>query len=260
MSTVLDATVCLLLVSAAALTLSLGSGGVPGTPDADEPADVLSTSTAAVPHENGTAHDALAGHLATATVLGSTVDGQRLDRSEYPQAVSATVGNSTGERVSVVATWQPFPDASLEGRVRLGTAPPPDASVGTATMTVSSGLDEVSLQPSSDDARSYEDVATAVAAELVRWLFPPETTRAALVDRRRADATTARYDHTAATLGVDVGGELHEANATGANRRLAEALAVHVAADLREAYPTPAAAAADARPERVEIVVRRWEP
>lgn len=145
-STVLDASICLLLVSASVLTLV----GIPtddgGDPDAaDETAELLATSTAQVTYvvgdENRIAHDTLAGLLATAAVASAGADDSKgVSANEFERAVTERV-NRTLRRsggAQVVARWESSGDPSLSGRTIAGGRPPPDADVHAAVFSVSS--------------------------------------------------------------------------------------------------------------------------
>ncbi|UPV73314.1 hypothetical protein M0R89_12245 [Halorussus limi] len=162
-STVLDVSLCLLLVSASALTLAgtpmsetrNESGAGPATaPDAaDEAATVLATSTASVTYrapssdaaaagvgdpENRTVHDTLAGLLAGAVAAKAGPD----PATDFARAVAARVGRAlhrSGGRAQVVArrtTARTSGRSVGSGRVVAGPAPPPDADVYAAAFSV----------------------------------------------------------------------------------------------------------------------------
>ncbi|WP_128477985.1 DUF7284 family protein [Halorussus pelagicus] len=160
-STVLDVSLCLLLVSASALTLA-GTpaqdrrSGPPTAPDsADEAATLVATSTASVTYRpadsanentrNRTVHDTLAGLLASA----SAANAEPESATDFVRAATATVGRAlrrAGISAQVVArpsetlptsyspTSQSTPERS--GRVVAGPAPPPDADVYAAAVAV----------------------------------------------------------------------------------------------------------------------------
>jgi hypothetical protein len=172
-STVLDASLCLLLVGASAATLA----GTPvandpadavGPDTADRAADLLTTSTASVSYEveasaepaarshtrNRTVHDTLAGLLASA----ARADARSARRpaaapTPFVAAVTARVGRALrgldvrrrppDVAVQVVARSAGVPrrsrtrsDAARGGRVVAGTPPPPDADVHAAGFAV----------------------------------------------------------------------------------------------------------------------------
>lgn len=140
-STVVDAALCLLLVSAAALALA----GVERSPppergDAAAVAESLAATTATVDYRlpasaverdrprNRTAHGTLASLLA---------DAARLDRRDRPRGFAARVRTH-------VETWLRGFDARVQVRVDAGSppplvvgrSPPPDATVDAATLRV----------------------------------------------------------------------------------------------------------------------------
>lgn len=163
-STVLDASLCLLLVSASAVTLA----GTPvaseptatvGPDTADETADLLTTSTARVSYEadaasgtgtardrNLTVHDTLAGLLASAASAdaglevadGSSATAQNRSTA-FVRAVTERVGRALRRPdvgVQVVALRSPTaPNSTHGGRVVAG-ATPPDGDVHAAGFTV----------------------------------------------------------------------------------------------------------------------------
>jgi hypothetical protein len=260
-STVLDVSVCLLLVGAAMTTLAVGvpadgrNAVAASTPDADGAARTLGTVTAAVLGPNDrTAHGTLADHLARAAVANATLDDASLSAGDYAEAVTAETAGTTDRRVAVTARWQPYPDASLRGVVSAGRSPPADAEVAVTRHVVAVGVDAPPRAPD-----SFAALARTLARAYVEWRFPPERTRAALVDGRTAPLVADRYRAVAAELDVDIEGPLTEANARGANDRLAAALADHLEADLRQRYDSPRAAAAASSPGSAVLVVRRWE-
>ncbi|QLD86293.1 hypothetical protein HWV23_11350 [Natronomonas halophila] len=261
-STVLDVAVCLLLVGAAMTTLTVGipnggrhTVGDSTTPDADVPARTLATVTADVSApRNRTVHGTLADHLGRAAVANTSLDGDSLSDGEYAGAVATETAETTGRRVAVTARWEPYPGAPLRGTVTAGRMPPTDADVAVTRHVVATGIDASMADPD-----SFGTLARALATAYVEWRFPPERTRAALVDERTAPATADRYRTAAAPLGADIEGALAEADTRRTNELLANALANRLEADLRERYDTPAAAAEASAPDRTVLVVRRWD-
>ena len=175
-STVLDAAMCLLLVSAGAVTLVTvpDAGGVESPVDtggerlsgddpdrADALATTLTTVTASVnytlapgarrasgtsvafPHTEGpqferTSRGTLAGLLADAAVAGVRVDGRRLDHTgdDFRRGVRARTLETVGANVQVVAVWRPVSDGPIEGRLVVGPDPPADRSVHASVVRV----------------------------------------------------------------------------------------------------------------------------
>jgi hypothetical protein len=181
-STVLDAALCLLLVSAGAVTLvtvpdaggagarsDAGTSGIAAdSPDrADALATTLTTATASVnyslapgarrasgtrvafPHTDGpqferTSRGTLAGLLADATLAGVRVDGTRLDHAgdEFRRGVRARTLEAVGANTQVVAAWRPAPEGPVAGQFVVGPDPPADRSVHAAVVRAPTGFSE----------------------------------------------------------------------------------------------------------------------
>ena len=259
MSTVLDVAICLLLVGVAVGTLvaAVPDGDRHSTVDGDPDATSVGTVTATVPVADGhETHGTLARHLARASVLSATLEGERLLDSSYPGATRRAVERRTADRVRITARWRPYPDAPLAGRLAVGPRPPSTADVAATRLSVDSGMNA----PSGVD--SNESLAAAVAEAYIERLFPPARTRIRLVDRRTAPATADRYRSIAGVLGADVDEPLVDALPRQANERLAAELADRLAAELRSGAASEASSSVPdgGGTGRVEIVVRRWEP
>lgn len=145
-STVLDVSLCLLFVTASALTL-VGtplvdrSSPEAGPDSADEAAEVLTTTTASVTYGSGdrnrTAHDTLSGLLASA-VLADTDSASAI---EFRSAVTSRVGRALRDLdvdaqvvADPVAESRPAPVP--ESPLTVGTEPPSNADVHAATVAV----------------------------------------------------------------------------------------------------------------------------
>lgn len=257
MSTVLDVAFCLLLVGVAVTTLTVAAPDESRsvTIDSDPTAQSIATVTATVRAADGQqAHGTLANHLARATIINATTDGEQIARSTYPDAVSREIENHTGVRSHITARWEPYPDAPIESQVSVGSPPPETADVATTTLTVDSGI------ASSDVSESFDSIAESIAEAYVTRLFPPERTRVRLVDARTATPTAERYEEAAETFEADLSEEISDASARGANERLTVALAEEIESDLRDRYETADEAADETGADKVVIVVRRWEP
>ena len=256
-STVLDVSLCLLLVGVAVTTLvvgvPVGDGELP--PRADSTARTVATATTTVPSTlEHPSHDTLAGHLGAAALANSRIGGSRTTASQYPASVRSAVDDSIGRRVFVTARWEPYPDAPLSGSVSVGERPPRDVSVAVTRLTIDSGV-----RPPRN-ATTFAALSSGLASGYVSWLFSPERTRALLVDSRTAPAVSARYRRVSDTVAADVRQPLGNARVRGANDALARTLAARLRRDLREQYDSPAAARRNVTVGRVEIAVRRWDP
>lgn len=283
-STVLDAAVCLLMVSGAVLAVTgAGAPSAPGVDRADATAETLATATASVnytlapgarrardtgvafPRTSGPAfertdHGSLAGLLAEAAVGSPTVDGTPLTHThdDFASAVRAAVRSEVGGDVQVVAVWRPYPDASVGGRVAVGSRPPPGATVHAATLSLPSGVPPARAD-ARDAAGGYDAVARVVAVRVVAGLFPPGPARLALGgDYPVSRLVRHRYRRAAAEFGADVDGPLRRDDPHAANARLVDAVAPVLAREMRRRFETPGAAADAVRTGTVRVVVRRW--
>jgi len=277
-STVFDVTVCLLLLSAAVVTLSL-SGAEAGTADrtAEETASVLAATTADVEYRLDTGrlaesldserlerrfadrdawlddrrrHGTLAGLLARAAIGATELDGAELapETAGFRAAVTEEVAATLPARTAVTARWRPYPGAPVNGTVVVGEQPPSGADVQTATL-------ELPVTPGIDpDSRSYRGLADALATGIVDATLPQRSV--ALGDAGITAATVHRYR---VLTGERVEDRLLGAEIGPLNRAATAELADTLRADLRDRFATPTAAAAAATPGTVWVTVRRWD-
>lgn len=284
LSTVLDVAVFLLLVSAAATTLTLPTEE-PAAPDAEPARTVVATSTASVnyslspgaraadprltrfPRTDGPefrrhAHGSLGGLLGEAAVRNASIDGRLVTHTATGMA--ASVGNATaaatGPRTHVRATWRPFRGSSITGKVAAGTPPPADATVAAETLTVDSGVTERRTRALRAANRSgFEGVARVAANATVRLLVPADGMRLALHGDYPVDRLAAhRYRRLGRLLDANVSTAVVEEQPRVANDALRDALAGRFEAAMRAEFDTPQAAARAVRAGEVRVVVRRW--
>ncbi|WP_224269892.1 DUF7284 family protein [Haloprofundus salinisoli] len=284
-SSVLDATLCLLLVSAAAVTLVDVSPRPERTDvDASEAAETLSTSTAEIeyslasgarragdserfPATDGPAfgrhaHGTFAQLLAESTLATPTVGGERVTHAgdDFRRRVRAAVARSLPPRTHVVAEWRPHPGSSVTATTALGEEPPASADVHVAVLSVPTGS-EIDDDAAARRAISegFAGVATVVSERLVRTWFPPRRARLALGDDYPASALVRhRYRRTAELAGATLPPTLNRSTVSAANARLVSALEPRVEADLRERFDSPSSAAVALSDGEVQITVRRW--
>lgn len=279
-SAALDACLCLLLVSAAAVTVtSIDEPGPERTGDrADSVAETLSVETAQVaytlrpvdsertdasPEYERTAHGTLASLLARATVSTVHVDGEPLTRTRegFLTAVLAVVRDRLPARTQVVVEFSPYPGAHLGHDVTVGPTPPPDADVHAATVRASSGVTAPENAPETATTDGFDGLSNAVATALVDGLFPPEAGRLALAgDPPVQSLVDHRYARASEHYRVQTREAIERGDTRTANRRLAEAIADRVAEDLRDRFDSAAAAADSLRLGEVNVSVRTWSP
>ncbi|WP_157972643.1 DUF7284 family protein [Haloprofundus halophilus] len=284
-SSVLDAALCLLLVSAAAVTLvDVPSSHGSSDAGASRTVKTLSTSTAEVEYSLATgarraddperfpatdgpafdrhAHGTLAQLLAESTLATPAVGGERPTHAgtDFRRRVRAAVGRSLPPRTHVVAEWRPHPGSSIAGTATVGERPPPSADVHVAVLSVPTGTevdDDAAARRAMDDG--FAGVATVVSERLVRTWFPPRRTRLALDDDYPTSALVRyRYRRTAELAGATLPPTLNRSTVPAANARLVSALEPRVEADLRERFDSPAAAAVSLSGGAVRITVQRW--
>ncbi|WP_336336939.1 DUF7284 family protein [Haloarcula brevis] len=285
-SAVADVTVFLLLVGAAAGAIVGGVGSQASTATANPAAAqaaTLATSTASVEYDlvvppfegheppdsatrrRRTSHGTVAELLGEAAMSGVTVDGERLSNAgkNFESRVGATTRDrlhSRGHRTAVRVTWSPYPGAPVGSAYHVGDRPPETVDVRAATVTVPSGMENVS-EPARDAARTsgYEGVAAVVARSVVDGLFPPAQSRYALRGGYPADVLMrARYERMAELTGTTVAVERD--STTELNRHLTAALAATLRTDMRSRYDSPDDAARAVRTSRVRVTVRTWSP
>ena len=282
-STVLDAVLCLLLISAAVVTVTTATPREPaGEGRAADVAATLTTTTASVNYTltprtgttavdvpsrsarfDRTSHGTLAELLACAAVARIEVDGERLwhARDDFGRAVVRSVqGVVRPNHTRITAAWRPYPESSMEGRVVVGSRPPPGRPVHAATVEVSSAF-PTTREASRRAARSrgIDGVAGVVADGFVRGLFPAARTRTAAGGASPSAALVRhRYRRVSTRLGVSEPPRLADGGVTDANARLESALSDRVARDLRSTNTSATAAAEGVRLGRVRIVVRTW--
>lgn len=283
-SAVLDAGLCLLLVSAAAVTVTSVPAPSP-TPDrADAVAETLTATTAEIPYALGpvpggesgdeggsasnpeldrVAHGTLASLLADAAVRTVRIDGEALvDTSDaYGTAVREAVLEALPPRTRVVVSWEPTPDSHLDRRFSVGPTPPPDADVHAETVRAPSGVSPPANASTLARTAGFDGVARAVADSLVEGLFPPEEGRLALGDDAPIDTLVRhRYRRASEQYGVETAEPVTARETRAANRRLAAAMTERVEADLRTSFDSPEEAADAMALDTVEISVRTWSP
>lgn len=287
-STVLDVVTCLLLVTAAVgvhFAAQSPQQRAGGEREAAAVADVLTTSTAQVeysvrpasageaapeyPDASATAYERSAHGtpgelLAAAAVADARLEGKRvLPYTDFRDRAAGATENRVdpvADRIRIVARWEPYPGAPINGTVEVGSQPPPDADVEAATATVSVG-EGCSNERLRSVAHHHEfgGLSRLISECVVRTWFPPDGTRTALAGRPPAPAIAEhRYRRAAAAIGVSLDGAAASGDVEAANGRLIDRLSDRLDADVRERYETPPGAAKAASVDRATITVRTW--
>lgn len=256
-STVLDVTVCLLLIGAAIATLTV-PGPEPPASAADETAEGLATTTANVSERVATAgggridrevHGTTAELLARATLANLTLDGHDLapTAGAFRAAVREQVRRDLAwapRGTAVTARWMPYPGAPIRGRMTVGPRPPSDVTIGTARVRVPV---PVGVE---GEASTFRGLARELSESLVAVSLPGEEARGS---SRLGPRERRRIEAYADALGIGA-----RSPADLDRDRIERALADRLAADMRGRFRTPAAAAAAVEAGRVTIVVREW--
>jgi hypothetical protein len=221
-------------------------------------------------------HGSLARLLAVAAVADASLDGRPLShtRRGYVDAVLAEsnatlAGLAPGVGVGVTVRWAPYAasatdvdgDVALAGTVVAGERPPATATVHAATFAVPSGLPSAreAAVDRSQHSHGYRPVAQEVALAVVRGVLPVTETRSALRGRHPEDALAAyRAMRLASVVGADVAEPLQATRVATVGSRLVAALADRIAADMRERFRRPGAAARSVAVDHVTVVVRTW--
>ena len=278
-SAALDACLCLLLVSAAAVTVASVPAKDSSEMDrADTVAESLAVETAEVtytlspvegrranasPEYDRTAHGSLASLLARAAVRTVQIDGEPLTRTNegFASAVRRTARERLPERTQVVVAFRPFPGAHIGRELRVGPTPPARADVHAATVRASSAVETVDEPKAVATTGGFDSVGDAVAAELVGGLFPPEQGRLGLAgDAPVNRLVTHRYARASEEYGVSTREPIERGDVREANSRLTAAMGDRLAADLRERFASPTAAADSLRIDAVKLSIRTWSP
>ena len=270
-STVLDVSLFLLLVSASVLSVvtAVSPESPPAVADDEATVETLATTTATVRYELGVeretgdsvervTHGTLAELLAEATLAALAVDGRPLSPygTGFTQAVGDAVRSVLDGRTQVVTTWRPFDGSALSGRLVVGPSPPPEATVHAATLRVDSNVRPPSSPTATATAGGYGALADVTARHTVDGLFPARETHVAR-DGAAADATVARTEFE--TVRAAYGSPTPLADGTTPARdALVEAVSNRTASRFRERFETPRAAASALRLDRVTVVVRTW--
>lgn len=255
-STVLDVSVCLLLVSASVLTL-VDSPALhqSNPPDAGETATMLTTATATVNYTvdgsvERTTHGTLAALLTGAALSATVVNDVELRADEsFERVVVSAVEQAVrqpGRRTQVVARWRPYSGAHVHGQVTAGDDPPPNQNVRAATLTVpvNSKLVDGRVTAAARN-NGYEGVAAVLAPAILTAVLPPDI-----------PTSTDQYQRTADVYDVDV----TESDSEQTRRRIRAAIAAEVEAELHREFDNPVDAAEASSFTEIQIVVRTWSP
>jgi hypothetical protein len=269
-STVFDVMICLLLVSAAVVTLTLPVAQPQTENVADETATVLSGSTASVTYQVVPAdtgddisrtryqrerHGTLAGLAGRAALAATVIEETPIapETVDFRRAVRSVIEATIPARTAVTARWEPYPNATLAGQFEAGEHPPENADVQVAIRTVP--LPELAVDAEGD----FEIISQAIATSFVETMVPTTPGERPLRDALVIQAMADRYEGLA---GEDFGAR--QALVAGEMDSLVEyatdGLAPRVETDMRETFRSPAKAQQALTAGQAWVRVQRWEP
>jgi hypothetical protein len=262
-STVLDAALCLLLVSGGVVAVTTTSPAARESGDAaDAAVETLSTTTATLRVRGGgddavRRHATLTGHLAAAVRARVELRGREITggESDYLAAVAGAVRVAVGGSTQVVAVWRPYPDSPLSARVVVGPPPPPGVTVHAETTHVPSGVPPVRGATEFDSGAEF---GRRVGDAVVAGLFPVDEFGYALDDPAVAPLARERYVRACEALGVEAPDRVESDDVRRLNARFADELGAAVAADVRRRPGGVDEVNDDVSTETVLVTVRTW--
>lgn len=275
-STVVDVTVCLLLLSAGIVALTLPVSEPPPDREVDNVAALVGTTTANVTYNlsyrdlpdfsvgqeqlstQRHRHGTIAGLLARAAITNATVNGPSVapEAAGFRSAVRKAVRRVIPARLSVMARWEPYPGAPVSGVVTAGDPPPEHADYQVATLTVP--VSALALGSDPGTATSYRDVATLTARAIAEGTLPNRYGTAPTGDDVAVQTVVHRSRLLSGNESLPVGSYLLSGDVSALTDRVTDALADRLVSDLRTQFETPAEAAATVEPGTVTVVVRGW--
>jgi hypothetical protein len=168
LSTALDVSICLLLVSAAVLTLS--TTRVTGPEPATAPTETLAVLAAVSGNASSGTLSTPIERLAAAAV--DVARGNVTRARERTEHVAALLNRTPGSN-QVIVIWEPLPSFQTTGEVVVGEAPPPTAGVDAVRVVIPIGgsIGAPGLQRT--PAAGFDRLAMVVARAISTRLDPP---------------------------------------------------------------------------------------
>lgn len=227
LSSAVDLSLCLLLVSAAVLILTSGPESLE-SPEAS-PAATLGVLGGITATGNEAYGSTPLERLAAAAIARARENPRRAERLVRP--IEEVLNRTTGAR-QVIVRWRPVPGLNLGGRVVVGTAPPPGAAVDTVRTIVP-------IQ-ASRGTRSLDQAAQQGFTKLAAITAQRIQTRLARPCRTLLDVRHGRCPR------------------GGSFPRSVQDLRGDIESHLRDRYDGPSQARANLSLARVTVVVRTW--
>jgi hypothetical protein len=150
--------------------------------------ETIFTDTSGGDAFNRTTHGTVAELLSSAAVSNTQFWEHEYTRGgdAFERAVDGAIrGQLTGlnHSVRVNAIWRPYRGSGIEGTASAGSAVPPDADVSSVTISVDSGMPDVSSEVRRVYDRSdgdFDETASIIAEAVVDGFLPPQETQRAL--------------------------------------------------------------------------------
>ena len=181
-----------------------------------------------------TDHGSATGLLADATVTNLHIDGEQIlpYANDFEDAVDASMASAllgANREFYVVAEWEPYEGAAINGTATAGERPPPNEDISSRTITASSDLpavEEADLSTESDESDdALETAGAAIGAAIIEGYLPPESTQRTLESQGLSrELTVYHYERLVAPLEYEFGEETNSDGETPLNRSEADAL------------------------------------
>ncbi|SDK90268.1 DUF7284 family protein [Natronorubrum texcoconense] len=172
------------------------------------------------------------GLLADAAVTNLHIDGDQIlpYADDFEDAVDASTKSAllgANHEFYVVAEWEPYNGAAINGTATAGERPPPDEDVSSRTITASSDLpavDEADLSVGSDDD-ALEVAGAAIGAAIIEGYLPADSVQRTLESQGLSrELTVYHYERLVAPLEYEFGEETNADDERPLNRSDADAL------------------------------------
>ncbi len=175
------------------------------------------------------------GLLADAAVANVHIDGVKIlpYADDFEDTVDASTSSAlvgANQDFYVVAEWEPYEGAAINGTATAGERPPPDEDVSSRTITASSdvpAVDEDALYAGSD-GDPLEAAGEAIGAAIIEAYLPPESSQRTLESQGLSrDLTVHHYERLVAPLPYEFDEETDPDDAGPLHRNEADALAAN---------------------------------
>ncbi|WP_440772656.1 DUF7284 family protein [Natronorubrum sp. DTA28] len=174
------------------------------------------------------------GLLADAAVTNLHIDGERIlpYGDDFEDAVDASTASAllgANHEFYVVAEWEPYDGAAINGTATAGERPPPNEDVSSRTITASSDLpavEEADLSTESGEPNdALETAGAAIGAAIIEGYLPPESTQRTLESQGLSrELTVYHYERLVAPLEYEFSEETDSDDENPLNRSEADAL------------------------------------